>query len=62
MSNLQEKYLSLLNHYGNKAVDFDLFFQNYEGLFVFSRIDIVFTVLSKLLELEIIHEGQTFLE
>lgn len=60
--NLQETYKSLLEHYGNKYVDFDLFFQNHEGLFVFSRLDIVFNVLTKLLDQQIIFKDQIFLE
>lgn len=61
-SELIEKYQLLLQHYGNKYVDFDLFFQNYEGLFVFSRLDIVYNVLKLLLEMNIININQKFIE
>ena len=57
-----QNYQKLLQHYGNKYTDFDLFFQNYEGLFVFSRLDIVFNVLKTLLEEDIIHTNEKFLE
>ncbi len=57
-----EKYQQLLDHYENKYTDFDLFFQNYEGLFVFSRLDIVFNVLKTLLEMNIININQKFIE
>ena len=59
---IEKKYQILLKHYGNKYTDFDLFFQNYEGLFVFSRIDIVFKVLKSLLESNIINTKLKFLE
>lgn len=61
-SEIEEKYKQLLSHYGNKYTDFDLFFQNYEGLFVFSRIDIVFNVLKMLLEMNTINTSQKFVE
>lgn len=61
-NNNPDTYQALLEHFGNKYVDFDLFFQNYEGLFVFSRIDIVFNVLTKLLDEKIIFKNQKFLE
>ena len=57
-----QNYQKLLQHYGNKYTDFDLFFQNYEGLFVFSRLDIVFNVLKTLLKEDIIHTNEKFLE
>lgn len=59
---LKHNYEKLMKHYGNKYTDFDLFFQNYEGLFVFSRIDIVFNVLTNLLDQKIIQKKQKFLE
>ena len=57
-----QNYQKLLQHYGNNYTDFDLFFQNYEGLFVFSRLDIVFNVLKTLLKEDIIHTNEKFLE
>lgn len=56
------KYELLIKHYGNKYTNFDLFFQNYEGLFVFSRIDIVFNVLQTLLDMNFISIDSTFVE
>ena len=56
------KYDLLLKHYGNKYTNFDLFFQTYEGLFVFSRIDIVYNVLQTLLDMHIISTDSTFVE
>ena len=61
-SEIEEKYKILLEQYGNKFTDFDLFFQSYEGLFVFSRIDIVYNVLNLLLESNIVNTSLKFLE
>ena len=61
-STIQKNYQLLLAHYGNKYTDFDLFFQNYEGLFVFSRIDIVYNILTKLLKDGYITTDQKILE
>jgi hypothetical protein len=61
-ANFIKKYEAIVKNYGNKFANFDLFFQNYEGLFVFSRLDIVFNVLQKLLDLKIIERGTKFLE
>lgn len=61
-STIIHNYELLLKHYGNKYTNFDLFFQTYEGLFVFSRIDIVSKVLQALLEKEMLAKNSIFLE